>query len=88
MKFRIKLTLLVNYPNVQGNGFFSAKWFMNKNMDVVKILKEYEYKYPALPLPVPNLKKTITESLADQFYHQRYSQLLYFFSETKTAVKS
>lgn len=52
-----------NYPNVHGNGYFSAKWFINKNQDVVKILKENQYKYPALPLPVPNLKKTITERL-------------------------
>ncbi|HKO77220.1 MAG TPA: family 10 glycosylhydrolase [Flavobacterium sp.] len=64
-KFEIpnQIDLTRSYPNVQGNGFFSAKWFMNKNQDVVKVLQEYEYKYPALPLPVPNFKKTITESL-------------------------
>lgn len=58
-----QIDLTRSYPNVQGNGFFSAKWFINKNQDVVKVLKEFEYKYPALPLPVPNFKKTITETL-------------------------
>ena len=46
------------FTNVQGNAFFSAKGFVNKNQDVAKILLENQYKYPALPLAVPNLKKT------------------------------
>ena len=58
-----QIDLTRRYENVQGNGFFSAKCFINKNQDVVKTLQDYEYKYPALPLPVPNLKKVITESL-------------------------
>jgi len=58
-----QIDLTRNFPNVQGNGFYSAKWFINKNQDVVKILKDYEYKYPALTLPVPNFKKTLTENL-------------------------
>ncbi|MBW4361005.1 glycoside hydrolase family 10 protein [Flavobacterium taihuense] len=58
-----QIDLTRSYDNVQGNGFFSAKWFINKNQEVVKVLKDYEYKYPALPLPVPNFKKAITESL-------------------------
>jgi uncharacterized lipoprotein YddW (UPF0748 family) len=64
-KFEIpnQIDLTRSYPNVQGNGFFSAKWFLNKNQDVVKLLKEEQYKYPALPLPVPNFKKEINESL-------------------------
>ncbi|WP_281225869.1 glycoside hydrolase family 10 protein [Flavobacterium aquiphilum] len=64
-KFEIpnQIDLTRSYDNVQGNGFFSAKWFVDKNQDVVKVLKENEYKYPALPLPVPNFKKQITETL-------------------------
>jgi uncharacterized lipoprotein YddW (UPF0748 family) len=58
-----QIDLARSYENVKGNGFFSAKWFINKNQDVVKIINENQYKYPALPLPVPNLKKVITESL-------------------------
>jgi uncharacterized lipoprotein YddW (UPF0748 family) len=59
-----QIDLTRSFPNVQGNGFYSAKWFVNKNQDVVKTLQENQYKYPALPLPVPNLKKTITERLS------------------------
>ncbi|WP_281321913.1 glycoside hydrolase family 10 protein [Flavobacterium aestivum] len=59
-----QIDLTRSYENVQGNGFFSAKCFINKNLDVVKVLKENEYKYPALPLPVPHFKKEITDSLA------------------------
>jgi uncharacterized lipoprotein YddW (UPF0748 family) len=58
-----QIDLARSYENVTGNGFFSAKWFLNKNQDVVKIISENQYKYPALPLPVPNFKKEITESL-------------------------
>jgi uncharacterized lipoprotein YddW (UPF0748 family) len=56
---QIELTRI--YANVQGNGVFSAKCFMNKNQDVVQILKENQYKYPAIPLAVPNLKRTVTQ---------------------------
>lgn len=59
-----QIDLARSYPNVQGNGFYSAKWFVNKNQDVVKNLQEDQYKYPALPPPVPNLKKEVTESLS------------------------
>ena len=45
------------FKNVQGNAFFSAKWFVNKNQNVAQLLKDNQYKYPALPLPAPNLKK-------------------------------
>lgn len=58
-----QIDLTRNYPNVLGNGYFSAKWMINKNQDLVKILKENQYKYPALPLPVPNFKKDISECL-------------------------
>ena len=30
---------------------------MNKNQNVAQLLKDNQYKYPALPLPAPNLKK-------------------------------
>jgi uncharacterized lipoprotein YddW (UPF0748 family) len=59
-----QIDLTRTYPNVQGNGYFSAKWFINKNQDLVKILKENQYKYPALPLPVPNMRKKISDTLS------------------------
>jgi uncharacterized lipoprotein YddW (UPF0748 family) len=50
-----------SYKNISGNAYFSAKSFVNKNNSVTKLLIENQYKYPALPLPVPNSKKTITD---------------------------
>ncbi|MBK0370149.1 glycoside hydrolase family 10 protein [Flavobacterium agrisoli] len=50
-----------NFKNVGGNAFYSAKMFVNKNLDVVRMLEEKQFKYPALPPAVPNLKKTITD---------------------------
>ena len=49
------------FENVGGNGFYSAKMFVNKNLDVVRLLEEKQFKYPALPAAVPNLKKEIIE---------------------------
>jgi len=50
------------YKNVQGNAFFSAKWFVNKNQNVVNLLMENQYKYPALPYAVPNSKQIVVDS--------------------------
>jgi uncharacterized lipoprotein YddW (UPF0748 family) len=52
------------YKNVQGNAFFSAKWLINKNLNVAQLLKENQYKYPALPYVVPNLKHIVVDSPA------------------------
>ena len=49
-----------SYKNIQGNAFFSAKSFLNKNQSVTKLLSENQYKYPALPTVVPNsIKKMV-----------------------------
>jgi hypothetical protein len=34
---------------------------MNKNQDVAQLLSENQYRYPALPLAVPNLKKIVID---------------------------
>jgi uncharacterized lipoprotein YddW (UPF0748 family) len=47
------------FNNVQGNAFFSAKWFVNKNQEVTQLLAENQYKFPAIPLAVPNLRKDL-----------------------------
>lgn len=49
------------YSNVLGNAYFSAKSFVNKNQSVTKILSENQYKYPALPLAVPNSQKNMID---------------------------
>ncbi|TDE30496.1 MULTISPECIES: glycoside hydrolase family 10 protein [Flavobacterium] len=46
-----------SYKNIQGNAFFSAKSFLNKNQSVTKLLTENQYKYPALPTVVPSSVK-------------------------------
>jgi uncharacterized lipoprotein YddW (UPF0748 family) len=48
-----------SFNNVQGNAFFSAKWFLNKNQDVSQLLAENQYKFPAIPAAVPNFKKLV-----------------------------
>ncbi len=49
------------YKNVEGNAFFSAKSFVNKNQNVAQLLLENQYKYPALPFAIPNSKKTVID---------------------------
>jgi len=59
------------YKNVQGNAYFSAKSFVNKNQTVTKLLSENQYKYLALPPVVPSAVKvmvivpTATDLLVD-----------------------
>ncbi|HEY6142438.1 MAG TPA: family 10 glycosylhydrolase [Flavobacterium sp.] len=57
-----QIDLTRDYENIQGNAFFSAKWFIKKNQDVTQLLTENQYKYPALPLPVPQLKMIVIDS--------------------------
>ena len=55
------------YKNVQGNAFFSAKSFLNRNQDVAQLLIENQYKYPALPTVVPNsVKKMVIVPTANR----------------------
>lgn len=49
------------YKNVQGNAFFSAKSFVNRNRNVAQLLLDNQYKYPALPFAVTNSKLAIMD---------------------------
>jgi uncharacterized lipoprotein YddW (UPF0748 family) len=51
-----------SFKKVGGSAYFSAKWFTDKNFDIVRLLEENQYKYPALPPPVPNLKHVIIDT--------------------------
>lgn len=53
---------LRSFKNVSGSAYFSAKWFMDKNFDIVRHLEENQYQYPALPSAVPNLKRVIIDT--------------------------
>ena len=50
------------FKNVSGSGYFSAKWFMNNNFDIARHLEENQYRYPALPAAVPNLKHIVIDT--------------------------
>ncbi|WP_369753592.1 glycoside hydrolase family 10 protein [Flavobacterium sp. WC2409] len=50
-----------SYKNINGNAFFSAKSFVNRNKAVTDLLLENQYKYPALPYVVPNSKKIVID---------------------------
>ena len=56
-----QINITRTYKNVQGNAFFSAKSFLNRNQSVTKLLLENQYKYPALPNVVPNLIRKVAE---------------------------
>ncbi|MDG2432356.1 family 10 glycosylhydrolase, partial [Flavobacterium sp.] len=56
-----QIDLTRSYANINGNAFFSAKWFVNKNKAVTDLLLQQQYKYPALPYVVPNSRKLMAE---------------------------
>ena len=56
-----QIDLTRSYPNINGNVFFSAKVFINKNKAVTQLLSENQYKYPALPYVVPNSRKIVLD---------------------------
>lgn len=55
-----QIDFLREFKNINGSAYFSAKSFNGKNYDVARLLEENQYKYPALPAAVPNLKRSIT----------------------------
>lgn len=57
-----QIDLTRTYKNIQGNAFFSAKGFVNTNQDVTQILLENQYKYPALPYPVPSSMQIVVDN--------------------------
>lgn len=56
-----QIDLTRSYSNVQGNVVFSAKGFVNNNQDVIRLLQNKQYKYPAIPLPVPKSKHIVID---------------------------
>lgn len=61
MEIPNQIDLTRTYKNVQGNAYFSAKSLVNKNTEVIKLLLENQYKYPALPPVVPFAKRVVTD---------------------------
>jgi uncharacterized lipoprotein YddW (UPF0748 family) len=57
-----QIDLTRTFRNIQGNAFYSAKWFVNKNQDITDLLSENQYKYPALTYPVPSSRKIVVDN--------------------------
>lgn len=57
-----QIDLTRGYDNINGNAFFSAKWFINKNYAVTQLLKDNQYQYPALPYVVPYSRQEVKDS--------------------------
>jgi len=49
------------YKNVGGNAFFSANSFLNRNKVVSQLLKDNQFRYPALPPVVPNSVRVVQD---------------------------
>ena len=63
-----QIDLTRSFPNIQGNAYFSAKCFVNNNQDVAALLEKNQYKYPAIPLPVPSsIRIGLEKPLIDTF---------------------
>jgi uncharacterized lipoprotein YddW (UPF0748 family) len=77
-----QIDLTRTYPNIQGNAYFSAKSFVNNNKDVTRLLENNQYKYPAIPLPVPSsIREGLEKPLIHSFTKERD---VYRFSFKKT----
>lgn len=56
-----QIDLTRTFTNINGNAFFSAKSFVNKNQAVKNLLKDNQYEYPALPYVVPNSRHEVLD---------------------------
>ncbi len=79
-----QIDLTRTYPNIQGNAFFSAKAFVNKNREVTTMLAENQYKYPAIPLPVPSSIKTTNERPLIQTFEKVENSFQFSFKKTQS----
>ena len=57
-----QIDLTRTYRNIQGNAYYSAKWFVNKNQEITDLLIKNQYRYPALPYPVPSSMKIVADN--------------------------
>ncbi len=79
-----QIDLTRTFPNIQGNAFFSAKAFVNNNKDVTDLLTANQYKYPAIPLPVPSSKKTGTERPLINSFSKNANSYLFSFKKAQS----
>ena len=79
-----QIDLTRTYSNIQGNAFFSAKSFVNNNKEVVNLLVTNQYKYPAIPLPVPSSVKTGNERPLINTFSKEGDSYQFSFKKTQT----
>ncbi|MEF9919405.1 MAG: family 10 glycosylhydrolase, partial [Eubacterium sp.] len=76
------------FKNINGSAYFSAKSFDGKNFDVIRLLEENQYKYPALPAAVPGLKRIVTDSpIVNKFAKRRSNYTFSIQSPLNTKVR-
>jgi hypothetical protein len=79
-----QIDLARTYTNIQGNAYFSAKCFVNCNSDVVNLLEKNQYRYPAIPLPVPSSVKTGNERPLIKTYSKQGNSYQFWFKKTQS----
>jgi hypothetical protein len=79
-----QIDLTRTYTNIQGNAYFSAKCFVNNNRDVATLLENNQYKYPAIPLPVPSSVKTGNERPLINTYNKQGNSYQFSFKKTQS----
>ncbi|HAT77503.1 MAG TPA: glycosyl hydrolase, partial [Flavobacterium sp.] len=79
-----QIDLTRTFPNIQGNAYFSAKAFVNNNKDVATLLENNQYKYPAIPLPVPSNIKTGNERPLILSFHIEENSYHFSFKKTQS----
>ena len=79
-----QIDLTRTYANIQGNAFFSAKSFVNTNKEVANLLITNQYKYPAIPLPVPSSVKIGNERPLINTFSKEGDSYQFSFKKTQT----
>lgn len=79
-----QIDLTRTFSNIQGNAFYSAKAFVNSNKEVTDLLKANQYKYPAIPLPVPNSIKTGNEKPLIKTFDKEGNNYQFSFKKTQS----
>ncbi|WP_310557922.1 family 10 glycosylhydrolase [Flavobacterium sp.] len=79
-----QIDLARTYSNIQGNAYFSAKCFVNCNSDVANLLENNQYKYPAIPFPVPSSVRTGNERPLINTYNKQGNSYQFSFKKTQS----
>lgn len=79
-----QIDLTRSFPNIQGNAYFSAKSFVINNLDVSTLLENNQYKYPAIPLPVPSSVKVANERPLINSFTKDGNEYQFSFKKTQS----